>query len=412
MSEQEQGPTLITQPAEGVPPVVDTPAALAETIDALGRGTGPVGVDTERAHGFRYTSKAYLVQLRRPGAGTFLVDPVAFEDENPVADLSELGASISGAEWIIHAATQDLPSLTEVGLVPRTLFDTELAGRLLGWPRVSLGVLVAEQLGVSLLKEHSASDWSRRPLPDEWLAYAALDVELLGELRDRIAEELSAAGKQEWAEQEFSHLVAHAQDAPAKREDPWRRTSGLHAVRSPLGLAYVRELWNARDELAASLDAAPGRLLSDRAISELASQVQPRGGVARLGRGELRGVPGFRWRMARRYEDVWLAALERVAEMPNAELPTARIQTDGPGAPRTWANKYPEAYARWQRIRPAIVELSEKWLVPAENLIAPDAVRKLCFEPPAAADLDEFLAHLDVRPWQRELVVGVIAPLL
>ena len=150
-----------------------------------------MAVDAERAHGFRYSQRAYLIQLRRAGAGTHLIDPIAFGQP---ADLSVRSATaLADAEWVIHAASQDLPCLYEVGLVPRTLFDTELAARLLGYPRVALGTMLEELLGVRLLKEHSAADWSTRPLPSEWLNYAALDVELLVELRDRLAAELVAS---------------------------------------------------------------------------------------------------------------------------------------------------------------------------------------------------------------------------
>ena len=186
--------------------------AAVEAIARLAAGNGPVAVDAERAHGFRYSQRAYLIQLRRAGAGTHLIDPIAFapREERDPADLSALGAAIADAEWVIHAASQDLTCLYEVGMVPQTLFDTELAGRLLGYPRVALGTMVEELLGIRLLKEHSASDWSTRPLPAEWLTYAALDVELLLELRDLLAGQLQQSGKWEWAQQEFAALVAGA----------------------------------------------------------------------------------------------------------------------------------------------------------------------------------------------------------
>ena len=251
-------PELVSRPADGVPPVVRTPEALQATIDALAAGSGPLAVDTERAHGFRYTGRAYLIQLRREGAGTHLVDPIAFAEDGERADLSAIADAVGDAEWILHAASQDLPSLAEVNMLPRRLFDTELAGRLLGLPRVALGSLLERALGKTLAKEHSASDWSRRPLPEDWLVYAALDVELLVPLRDWVAAELEAAGKTEWAAQEFEHLVLHAGDAPTQRTDPWRRTSGTHDVRTPRGLAVVRELWQERDALAQKLDKSPG----------------------------------------------------------------------------------------------------------------------------------------------------------
>ena len=144
----------------------------------IAAGEGPVAIDAERASGYRYGQRAYLVQVRREGAGTWLIDPVG------CPDLTPLDEAIGAAEWILHAATQDLACLAEVGLRPRQLFDTELAARILGLPRVGLAAVVEHYLGLSLAKEHSAVDWSTRPLPEPWLRYAALDVEVLDELRN------------------------------------------------------------------------------------------------------------------------------------------------------------------------------------------------------------------------------------
>ncbi|WP_342373465.1 ribonuclease D [Propioniciclava soli] len=407
-------PRPVTVPADGIPPVVDTPDALARTIDRLTAGTGPVALDTERAHGFRYWPKAYLIQVRRAGSGTHLIDPVAFEAGAPRADLSALRAAIADEEWILHAATQDLPSLAEVGLLPERLFDTELAGRLLGLPRVALGALLERALGVSLAKEHSASDWSTRPLPEAWLAYAALDVELLVELRDWIEAELEAAGKLAWAEQEFAHLVAHAGDEPHRRAEPWRRCSGLHAVRTPRGLAAVRELWTARDTLAQELDRAPGRILGDSSITDAGLAVDAAKSAA-LGRDTLRRIHGFTWRLAKRYESRWLDALSRADALSAAELPPRRAASGDLPQPRSWARANPEAAARWERIRPAVNALAEQQGLPPENLLSPDALRRLAWAPPAdvsEAGVDAALAALDARPWQRGLVVPVVAPLL
>src|SRR3954447_11279219 len=128
---------------DGLPPLTDTPPALADACAALAAATGPVAIDAERASRYRYSSRAYLIQLRREGAGTFLVDPIGFDSLDPLQE------ALAGTEWILHAATQDLACLTEVGLVPSALFDTEPAGRLLGYPRVGLATLVETLLGKS-----------------------------------------------------------------------------------------------------------------------------------------------------------------------------------------------------------------------------------------------------------------------
>ena len=202
--------------------------------------------------------------MRRAGAGTALVDPIPLR-----SDLSALAPALTGPEWVLHAANQDLPCLAEVGLAPAQLFDTELAGRLLGLPRVGLGPMVEQLLGLALEKGHGAADWSRRPLPEDWLVYAALDVEVLITLRDVLAGLLDEQGKLEWARQEFE--AVRTAPPPAPRAEPWRRTSGVHRVRKPRALAAVRSLWEARDRLAAERDIAPGRVLPDAAIVDAAT---------------------------------------------------------------------------------------------------------------------------------------------
>ena len=406
----DQGYPVLTVPADGIPPVVDTPDALAATRTAILAGTGPLSIDTERAQGFRYTAKAYLIQLRRTGAGTHLIDPVPFQNGAARADFSGLAAELADAEWILHAASQDLPCLAEVRFLPVRLFDTELAARLLGLPKVSLGALMEQALGITLLKEHSAADWSRRPIPQDWLAYAALDVERLDDLREWLIERLDATGKREWAEQEFAHLAAHAADVPAPRKEPWRRTSGLHALHSPAALAVVRELWAVREEIAASEDRAPGRVLPDRAITELAARGEAEH-KTRLTRADLRGVRAFGNRVANRYEARWLDALDRAASLPRSELPARTMPPDGPPLPRSWERRWPESFARFNRVRPALVELAESLEVPVENLLSPDHLRRLLWDSPATvaeADVEARLTELGSRPWQRERVVPVI----
>ncbi len=411
MTEQPSSDLVVLEaPADGVPELVCTPEALSVATAALAAGTGSVGIDTERAQGFRYSARAYLIQLRREGAGTVLVDPIPFAPRDRPADFSELADALADAEWVLHAASQDLPCLAEVRLLPRRLYDTELAARLLGMPRVALGTLLEEAFGITLRKEHSAADWSRRPLPDEWLNYAALDVELLAELRDWLDARLQAAGKAEWAAQEFAHLVERASVAVPVRNEPWRRTSGLHAVRTPRALAVVRELWQVRDQLASSIDRAPGKVLPDRAITALAARANP-AQVSRLGPADLAAVPEFAWRTPARYRARWLAALDRVSSLPRDQLPTRQQPPEGPPPTRAWELRNPEAAARWDAVRPAVVERAEQLEVPVENLISPDALRRLLWEPPAELTTDAVDAALAaelVRPWQRDLLVPLI----
>jgi len=371
-SSEAQTPIPLLEPRDGIPPVIVDENALAEVIAAFAAGTGPVAVDAERASGYRYGQRAYLVQLRREGAGTALIDPVA------CPDLSGLGEALGGVEWVLHAATQDLPCLREIGMIPAHLFDTELAGRLAGFPRVGLGAMVEGVLGFVLEKGHSAVDWSTRPLPEPWLRYAALD--------DAIA----------------------SAPPPEPRKDPWRRTSGMHKVRRRRQLAVVRELWETRDRIAQRRDVSPGKVLSDAAIVEAALAV-PANVHA------LAGLTGFGHRMGRRQLEQWQAAVDRAKALTDAQLPQPGQPVLGPPPPRAWADKDPVAAARLSAARAGVSALAEELNMPQENLITPDTVRRVCWEPPAVADAEAVAAALEgygARAWQVELVTPVLVSAL
>jgi ribonuclease D len=368
------------------------------TAAAFGAGSGPIAVDAERASGFRYSQRAYLVQLRRAGAGTALVDPIPLR-----GDLSELAPALTGPEWVLHAANQDLACLAEVGLVPSALFDTELAGRLAGLPRVGLGPLVEQLLDLSLEKGHGAADWSRRPLPEDWLVYAALDVEVLVELRDVLAGLLAEQGKLEWAIQEFE--AVRTAGPPRPRAEPWRRTSGLHKLRKPRALAAVRALWEARDRLAADRDIAPGRVLPDAAIVEAAV-------AAPESARDLAALPVFRGRSQRRLTAYWYAALAEAAGLDAAELPRIAPPAEGPPPVARWADREPDAAARLAAARTAIAAVGEERSVPVENLLQPDLLRRLCWSPPADGDVAGALRTGGARPWQIDLLAPLLEPAL
>src|SRR6266704_1722436 len=295
------GPILLLEPRDGPAALIASVPDLDRAVAALASGIGPVAVDAERASGFRYGHRAFLVQLRRDGAGTMRIDPMA-------------GPNLTGLD--------------------EALADTEV-------------VL------------HAAADWSVRPLPAELLRYAALDVELLVELRDALAAQLAAQGKTEWAEQEFAAVLTAK--PPGPRPDPWRRTSGIHRVHSRRGLAIVRELWQERDKIARRRDLSPGRVLPDTAIVEAARTLpgSPRAGLTDL--------PAFQGRGARRQE------------------------------------RDPIAAGRLAAVRTVVAALADEHTVPAENLLPPDVVRRLAWQPPEPAGPAEVAAELaahGARPWQ------------
>ena len=365
-TETDSGAVPLDMPADGVPDVITDADALDAAVAALAAGSGPVAIDAERASGYRYGQRAYLVQLNRRGAGTVLIDPIA------CPDLSGLSAAIEDAEWVLHAATQDLPCLAELGM---------------------------HYLGVILAKEHSAADWSTRPLPEPWLRYAALDVELLVDLRDAVHADLQASGKLAWAQEEFHALLDFT--GPPPRVDPWRRTSGMHRIRKAKDLAVVRELWYARDALAAERDVSPGRILPDLTIVELAAAPTVTPAVI----AETKEL-----RPARRNSEVWVAAVARARALPSGSWPPTSLPSGAPPPIRSWAERDPAAARRLELVRATLTTLSEELAIPAENLITPDLMRRVLWFPPAGpAEVPAALSLAGARPWQVELIGPAIA---
>ncbi|WP_029265322.1 MULTISPECIES: ribonuclease D [unclassified Microbacterium] len=351
----------------------------------LAAGTGPVAVDVERASGFRYSQRAYLVQVFRREAGVFLFDPPA------IGDFAPLQEAIGDVEWVLHAASQDLPSLRELHLEPPVIFDTELASRLLGHERVGLGAVVEDTLGIMLKKEHSAADWSTRPLPDSWLEYAALDVLHLIDVRDVLVLELEEQGKSEFAAEEFAATLARAPKPP--REDPWRRLSGLHQVRGARNLAVARSLWQAREAYAQEQDVSPGRLVPDRSlVAAVLANLQSKQALA--------GLKEFQGRASRTQLDRWWQAI--VEGRASEELPRERVPSDTLPPPRAWADRNPEADARLKAARPIVEAVAEELGMPTENLLTPEYLRRVAWDLPGETPeaIADALAALGARPWQ------------
>ena len=374
--------------------VIEDAERFLAACETLAGGTGPVAVDVERASGFRYSQRAYLIQVFRREAGVFLFDPSTIEDFSP------LQKAIGDVEWVFHAASQDLPSLRERGLEPPRIFDTELGARLLGHERVGLGAVVEQTLGITLAKAHSAADWSTRPLPASWLEYAALDVEHLIDVRDVLDAELIEQGKTEIARQEFQAVLDREPKPP--RDDPWRRLSGLHSVRGRRSLAVARALWQAREDYAREQDVAPGRLVPDRALVA-AVMADPATKQA------LAGVKEFNGRASRTQLDRWWNAI--VAGREATDLPPDRVPSDTLPPPRAWVDRNPDADQRLKAARPAVEARAEELRMPTENLLTPETLRRVAWAPPAEMTVEAVgaaLAELGARPWQIEQTAQVI----
>ncbi|MDR1441074.1 MAG: HRDC domain-containing protein [Bifidobacteriaceae bacterium] len=379
-------------PPSGVPPITDTPEALERALDLLAAGAGPVAADSERASGFRYYVRAEVVQLFRRGSGLVLIDARA------LPDLSTVSRALADTEWVFHAASQDLPCLRDCGIEPGRIFDTELASRLLGEPKVGLASVVARTLGLGLAKEYSAQDWSRRPLPESWLNYAALDVAILLDVRDVLEGELEEAGKLGIAQAEAAAVLAAT--PPASRQEPWRRTSGRHSLKSPRQLAVARSLWMARDRLAAKRDIFPGRVLPDAAIiaaaAALPTSIQ---GLAK--------IHPFNGRRQIKLLSYWWEAVLEGESLPLDQLPQVRGPRHGTVPPvRQWARRHPAAASRIAQVKSDLAALSEARQIPVENLMQPELVRSVVFQAPR--NVRAAMAAGGARPWQIEAVAPLV----
>lgn len=378
---------LLETPANGIPDVVDTLEEFSSSVDRLAAAAGPIAVDAERASGIRYGQRAFLIQLRRAGAGTFLLD------SETLGDLSGLNPALGTDEWVIHSVTQDLPCLQERGMRPAALFDTELAARLLGWEKFGLAAVAERTLGLRLAKEHSAADWSTRPLPKAWLNYAALDVEVLLPIRDILHQQLLDTDRWEFAQQEFTHLLDFQ---PKHVDEPWRRTHGLSKIRSRRDIARVRELWQARDSMARKADIAPSKVLRDRDLVALAqSGVKSSDDIM------------ARWRRLSRAEAARLfRAYRKASRLTADELPPKQAAGGQPRSPFS----HTDLKERVAALKSAMAELSEQLTIPHDVLLQPALVKSLAAQP--HVDVADFLAEAGARPWQIELSAPVLEEVL
>jgi len=401
--------TPLLSPRHGTPEIVATESEYEKVISALLKGEGPIAIDAERASGYRYSQRAYLIQIYRKGGGLHLIDPIPLKDSKL---WQRFNTEFSDIEWVIHASTQDLPCLIEVGLKPKQLFDTELGARIAGCPRVGLGALAESLLELQLAKEHSAVDWSIRPLRPEWITYAALDVDILLDIRDKVEQLLTEQKKLKWAEQDFASIIKNYQDyqfTDSPKSDRWRRTSGMHKVRDRLSMTIIRDLWLSRDELARELDLAPGRVLGDEAIVEIAIKRPDN-------LEEVAKVIGWRTRLEAPPFSRWLKVLTASLKTPIEEQVELRVASQSMPPIKIWKEKNPLGYARLTHARAALIELSKQLQIPTENLITPDYVKRICWQEPPTneSEYESFvegeLTRLGARSWQVEQVVSVIAP--
>ncbi len=398
-------PEPLLVPRSGLPELIVDSAGFKDALEQLKKGDGPIAVDAERASGYRYSQRAYLIQIFRRGGGLHLIDPIAVND----AELwSEMNLTFQNCEWIVHASTQDLPCLRELGINPLHLFDTELGGRIAGCERVGLGPLCESLLDIQLAKEHSAVDWSLRPLHSDWLTYAALDVDVLVDLRDAVENLLRERGKLEWAQEDFAQILKNP--APPPRTDPWRRTSGMHKVRDRMTLAIIRTLWQARDTYAREIDIAPGRIFNDEVLIEIATK-RP------TNVDEFSKIIKRRTRTQQAPTTEWFALFQETLKLTEAELPILRVPTVGLPPIKLWKDRNPLGHARLTHARAAVIARAAELDIPVENLISPEVIRQLVWKNPPTSQLESYIQDLlktnGARKWQIDQIKEILVqPLL
>lgn len=417
----EHEPRLLAEPRRGVPEVIDTLDGFRRMVQRFARAGGSVAADAERASGFRYGHEDWLVQFKREGAGIALVDPVALSREG--GDWLSFNMAVGDATWIIHDSLQDLPGFADLGMKPKALFDTEIAARMLGLHRFGLAAVTEHYLGLTLAKEHSAADWSYRPLPRDWRNYAALDVELLIELETAMRRDLKASGKDGWAAEEFAFLLGKGMRPRETPEQPWRHISRINVLgKDARGLAVARELWIRRDEIARAHDIAPSLLLADSSIIEAAVKkphnarefraVRSLNERVRIHMGDDRDKMFERYAPIQRSvkPSVWKDAIARALALKESELPVRTVGHPGdegnaPRSMRYWQEKHPERYRTLQQARAVVNQIAEDTRTPADVIIKPQIIRNLCWtDNPGQRDVAEFLAEQGARRWQVNLL--------
>lgn len=244
------------------PAFVTTPAALEELAATL-RDQPRVAVDTESNSFHAYRERVCLIQLSVPGRD-WIVDPLA-------TDVGPLGAVLcDGRETVLHGADYDVRCLKrDFGWALPNLFDTMVAARRLGVVGLGLSALVEARIGVRLSKAHQRSDWGRRPLSAEQLAYAALDTHYLLQLRDVLGTELEARGLTATAREEFTRIAAAKPHERVFDPEGWRRLKGARAL-DAVGQKVLRALWIAREARAEALGRPPFKVLGEMAMLEIA----------------------------------------------------------------------------------------------------------------------------------------------
>jgi ribonuclease D len=288
-------------PDQMKPPIwLDRPGAMAEAAAVLAKY--PIlAVDTESNSLFAYREQVCLIQFSTPDQD-YLVDPLALKD---LSVLAPIFANPS-IEKIFHAAEYDLICLKrDFGFQFVNLFDTMMAGRILGRSAVGLGGMLEAEFGIVLDKHYQRANWGLRPLPAGQLAYARLDTHYLIALRERLKADLVQAGRWEMASEDFKricHVNGGGRTADDWQEACWR-IPGVQELHHQQ-VSVLQQLCQLRDTLARGMNRPPFKVLGNQALLEI-SRACPQTLT------ELSGLPDLNDRQIQRYGHEILKAVQR-----------------------------------------------------------------------------------------------------
>lgn len=345
-----------------------------------------LAVDTESNSLHAYQEQVCLIQFSIPGED-YLVDPIVLPD---MAPLGELFAD-PGVEKVFHAAEYDLICLKrDFNFRFVNLFDTQVAARILGWPKVGLGSILETQFGVSLNKKYQRADWKVRPLSAEMMHYAQYDTHYLIELRDVLEEKLLENSFLELAREDFRRGCEVNGSGPLPREEMCWRVSGAHEL-TPQQMAVLQELCLMRDSAARKLDRPLFKVIPDEIMVELARHCP-------FDFNELGRVHGVHSWLLRRHGREVLAAVRRGLQNEPLESP---YSSKRPGA--AYFNRL-EAVQTWRK------ETARRMGVESDVVLPRDLMEQIVKENPKDGPaLERILVSV---PWRMNRFGGEILEVL
>ena len=327
--------------------MITASAELVGLVESLPSGGPPfAGVDLEADNLHRYAEQLCLIQIST-GEEVVLVDPLA------VDDLTSLKKYLlENAIWM-HGADFDMTLLRrEFGSLPKMIYDTQIAARLLGIARFSYANLVDQFFDVKLCKSSQKENWGQRPLPAKMCEYASNDVRYLLPLAGKLEEGLRARGRYDWFLESCQAAMDRVLERDEEREDPWRiRGAGKLDGQA---LCLLRALWEWRDNEAREWDRPPFMVVRNQQLIAWAEQLR------QGDRLEFpRNVKGGR---ARRLRE----AIEKARQIPRSEWPKRRK-----GSGRRWnpaQEKRFDALARKRDEAARLLELEPSIIAPRAAL--------------------------------------------